>query len=149
MAAAEPDLAGVTSEGPRWNRLWLLILLPVGFGFGLIGGFLQEHRITIGPVAIPWASVLVLATMVVCIRALSLNIETRLAGGLFFGGWLTATALLAVPNPSGDIVFTADIGSVGYLLAGCVLGAAVAAWPLFLDLPGKVELGRADSGIPQ
>ena len=115
----------------------LLVLLPAGFVLGVFGGFLQEHRIAIGSIDIPWATLLVIAALVASIRAVSLNLGTRLGGGLLYAGWLTATALLALPNPSGDIVFTNDVGSLAYLLAGSVLGAAAAAWPLFLDLPGE------------
>ncbi len=53
---------------------------------------------------------------------------------------MIATALLALPNPSGDIVFTDDAGSLGYLLAGSLLGAAAVVWPLFLD----TDEGRPD-----
>lgn len=117
---------------PPLSRLWLLALLPAGFGFGLLGGFMQEHRLRLGELAIPWASLLVVVTLLITIRALSMQLETRLAGALFYFGWVVATGLLAMPNPSGDIVFTADIGAFGYLLAGGVLGAAAAVWPLFL-----------------
>lgn len=138
--AAEPG-AGQDSPPDRphpprlWRRQWLAALLPMGFLIGVIGGFMQESRITISGVAIPWGSALIIATLVATIRAASLNIGTRLAGVLLYGGWLIATVLMALPNPSGDVVFTADAGALGYLMAGCVLGAAAAAWPLFLDLP--------------
>lgn len=126
---------------PPPHRVWLVLLLPAGFLLGLLGGFLQEHRLTIGSVAVPWATLLVVATLVVVVRALSLSFETRASGAMFFAGWLIASALMALPNPSGDVVFTADIGSLGYLMAGCVLGAAAAAWPLFLHLPDEVTAG--------
>lgn len=122
----------MTEDAPVLHRAWLLVLLPAGFGFGVVAGFAQEHRMLIGSVSVPWASVLLLAALIVTIRALSLNMQTRSAGALFYLGWVIATGLLALPNPSGDIVFTADIGSFGYLLVGGVLGAAAAGWPLFL-----------------
>ncbi len=120
---------------PPPHRGWLVLLLPAGFLLGLFGGFLQEHRLTVGSLAVPWAALLVVSTLVVVVRALSLSFETRTCGAMFFAGWLIASALMALPNPSGDVVFTADIGAVGYLMAGCVLGAAAAAWPLFLQPP--------------
>jgi hypothetical protein len=134
--AAEQDhepLGSVTAA--RWNRGWLMALLPAGFLLGVLGGFLQEHRLAVGPIDLPWAAVLVVAALVSAIRAASLNLGTRLAGGLWYGGWLIATALLALPNPSGDVIFTEGAGSLGYLLAGSLLGAAAAVWPLFLDTP--------------
>lgn len=123
-------------EAARWSRSALLLLLPAGFVLGVLGAFLQEHRITIGSIDIPWATFLVIAALIASIRAVSLNLGTRLAGALLYAGWLIATALLALPNPSGDLVFTNDVGALSYLLAGSVLGAAAAVWPLFLDLPG-------------
>lgn len=118
---------------------WVLPLLPAGFIFGLISGFLQEHRLTINGIDVPWASILVVATLVACIRSLSLNLNTRKAGLLFYLGWLIATVLLAIPNPSGDVVFTADLGAMAYLGAGTLLGAAAVSWPLFLGLPEDSE----------
>lgn len=112
-----------------------MALLPAGFALGLLGGFLQEHRWEIGAVEVPWAALLVVAALVTSIRAASLNLATRMAGGLCYAGWLIATALLALPNPSGDVVFAEDPWSLAYLLAGSLLGAAAAAWPLFLDAP--------------
>lgn len=120
---------------------WLLPLLPAGFIFGLVGGFVQEHRWVISGVEVPWAAVLLCATLVAAVRALALNLETRKAGALFFIGWLVATALVALPNPSGDVVFSADWGTYLYLGGSALLGAAAAAWPIarFSD-PGAGEL---------
>jgi hypothetical protein len=139
-----PGGAAVTGVGTppqpdtaRWGRSVLLFLVPAGFVLGLLSGFLQEHRITIGSIGIPWATFLVIAALIASIRAVSLNTGTRMAGALLYAGWLIATAMLALPNPSGDVVFTNDVGSLSYLLAGSVLGAAAAAWPLFLDLPAE------------
>lgn len=131
-----PQPGAAQVDAPRLHKAWLVALLPAGFMIGVIGGFMQEHRLSVGTIAVPWASLLVLAALLVTIRSLSLNMGTRLAGSVFYLGWLIATALLAAPNPSGDVVFTADAGSFGYLLAGGVLGAAAAAWPLFLSAPG-------------
>jgi hypothetical protein len=114
------------------GRGWLAVLLPAGFAFGLIAGFLQESTVTLGSVTIPWAAVLLVVTLVAVVRAVSLNMETRLAGGLFYLGWAIATGMMALPNPSGDVVFTQDAYALGYLMTACVLGAAAAAWPLFL-----------------
>lgn len=150
---ASPQQPGVTDQQhatralskARWSRGWLLALLPAGFLLGVLGGFLQEHRFGVGPIDVPWAAVLVVAALVAAIRAASLNLGTKLAGGLWYGGWLIATALLALPNPSGDIIFTDDAGSLGYLLAGSLLGAAAVVWPLFLDADeGRPDLGGSD-----
>ena len=129
---AEP---GAVPRVARWGKVWLVFALPLGFALGLVGGFLQESRIEIGAVSLPWASVLVVATLVAGVRALSLNLATRMAGALCYAGWLIASGLLALPNPSGDVVFTAEVGPMAYLLSGCLLGAAASAWPLFLVEP--------------
>lgn len=129
----------MSTDAPRLSMAWILPLLPAGFVFGLIGGFLQEHRLIINDVDVPWASILVVITLVVSIRALSMNLETRKAGLLFFLGWLIATIFLAIPNPSGDVIFTADIGAMAYLGSATLLGAAAVSWPLFLGLPDESE----------
>lgn len=125
-------MSDVTNAPPVLHRGWLLVLLPAGFGFGVVAGFFQEHRAQLGGIAVPWASMLLVAALVITVRALSISMLTRVAGALFYAGWVIATALLALPNPSGDLVFTADLGSFSYLLIGGVLGAAAAGWPLFL-----------------
>ena len=139
------DDAPGPAPGARWSRGWLMALLPAGFVLGLLGGFLQAHRWEIGAVEVPWAALLVVAALVTSIRAASLNLATRMAGGLCYAGWLIATVLLALPNPSGDVVFAEDLWSLGSLLAGSLLGAATAAWPLFLDAPaGEAATGGTD-----
>jgi hypothetical protein len=119
------------------GRLWILALLPTGFVFGMLGGFLQEHRLQVGPVAVPWASVLVVATLVAVVRTVSHEFGTRRAGALWFAGWTIATVLMALPNPSGDIIFSPSLGAYAYLLAGAMLGAAASAWPLHLGGPDR------------
>ena len=126
--------AGPAGPG-RWRTVLLLLLLPGGFLLGVVGGFLTEHRLSIGSLEIPWGSILVVATLITCTRAVSLSFGTRAAGGMLFAGWLIGTALLALPNPSGDVVFTFDAATLGYLLGGSALGGAAAAWPLWLGDP--------------
>lgn len=131
-----PAVADVPAAAPVRNRsLWLMALLPGGFMLGVFGGFLQQHRLEIGPVELPWAALLVLAALVTSIRAASLNLLTRWAGGLWYAGWLIATVLMAVPNPSGDVVFGDDVATLGYLLGGSLIGASAVFWPLLHDLP--------------
>ena len=62
----------MSAGGPATTgRGWLVLLLPAGFALGVAGGFLQEHRLMVGSVALPWASLLVVATLVASIRAVS------------------------------------------------------------------------------
>ncbi len=131
--SAAVSASAATPSPARWGRYWLALALPAGFALGVVGGFLQQLRLDVGAVSVPWATALLVATLVAAIRALSLNVATKLAGGAFYAGWLIATALLALPNPSGDAIFTDDLGSLAYLLAGSVVGAGAAAWPLLLD----------------
>lgn len=127
--APQPPQQSRSGEPPV-SVLWIVPLLPAGFVFGLIGGFAQEHRFQAGGIEFPWAGLLLIAALVTAVRALSLNLETRKAGILFFLGWLVATALLALPNPSGDVVFSPDWGTYLYLGGAALLGAAAAAWPI-------------------
>jgi hypothetical protein len=143
--ASSLDAPGPVSAA-RWSRGWLMALLPAGFVLGLLGGFLQEHRWEVGAVEVPWAWLLVVAALVASIRAASLNLATRMAGWLGYVGWLSATVLLALPNPSGDVVFAEDPWSLWYLLTGSLLGAATAAWPLFLDAPAGKDAPAEPAG---
>lgn len=139
-ASGQPPRLPPAQESPI-SILWIIPLLPAGFVFGLIGGFVQEHRFLVGGIEVPWASLLLIAALVAAVRALSLNLETRKAGILFFVGWLVATALMALPNPSGDVVFSADWGTYLYLGGSALLGAAAAAWPIDrFSEPGPGEL---------
>jgi hypothetical protein len=143
---ARADAQPMVDAGTPASRLWLMVLLPAGAGFAVVGGFMQEHRLEVGALAVPWAAILVIVTLVVTLRALSLSLHTRLAGALFYAGWLIGTALLALPNPSGDVVFTADVVAYGYLLAGTLLGGAAAAWPLFLEPAAAVDTSDSVTG---
>ena len=120
-------------------------LLPWGIVLGLAGGFLQEHRLTVGGLALPAAAVLVVATLVTSIRAVSLSVGTRRAGLLLYLGWLAASTALAMPLSGDDIVFVAGPVPIGYLLSGSLSGAVMVAWrlPRRRDLQAEDPIGAA------
>lgn len=119
------------------------MLLPAGFVYGVIGGFMAEHQAVAGGLRLPWGALLASAALVATARALCHGYGTRTAGAVFYAGWLLATVFLALPNPSRDQVFSPGIAGYGYLFAGTVLGAAAAAWPITLPRPAPAE-GECD-----
>ena len=121
------------------SMVWLVLLLPGGFAYGIVAGFVQEQRLTIGEWSLPIMAFVALAGLIASIRALSLYFGTRTAGWLFFIGWLIACALMALPNPSGDVIFTAELVPVVYLLGGALFGSATASWPLRLRGPASAS----------
>lgn len=106
----------------------------VGALVGLAGAFVQAQRFVISgadaTVVLPWGAVLAVLVLAVAIRGGVWAVQARWGGWLLFLGWLATTLLLATETSSGDIAVSSGGRQVGYLLAGVVIGAAVATFPL-------------------
>lgn len=127
----------IPSSG-RWLRpVAMAGLAVVGLVVGLLGGFVQADRWVVGVpwgiLAIPWGMVLVLMTLVICIRGAAWLVLSRWAGGLLFAGWLLATVAMATQSPSGDLAISAGARQWTYVLVGVVLGAAAMTFPVIDD----------------
>jgi hypothetical protein len=106
----------------------VLVLLAGGV-LGLFGGFLQAVAPRIGGVPIPVGAVLVVATLVACIRALIHHYDSRRPGVLLLLGWLVVSVALALPWPGGDVVIGQGAVALGYLFGGVVMASAAANIP--------------------
>lgn len=112
-----------------------LACLAIGIVVGLAGAFVQASRVIIGPVVVPWGTVLVLIVVVLAVRGAVWGFGSRAGGWLLFGGWLLATVGLAAESPSGDLAISAGGRQWAYLLGGVILGAAAASVPALPFLP--------------
>lgn len=110
-------------------------LLLVGAVVGLIGAFLQASRLVEttpwGQVIIPWGLVFVIIVLVVTIRGGAWAGRSRIGAWAVFVGWLLATIAMAGESPSGDLALSGGARQWAYLLAGVILGAAAATFPVF------------------
>ncbi len=107
--------------------------LGIGLVVGILGAFVQAHRsiLIFGDryLVIPWGLLIVLAVLLVAIRGLALTSRSRATGWLILAGWITITVFLASETAGGDIAVSAGARQWAYLLAGAILGSAVATLP--------------------
>ena len=107
--------------------------LGIGLVVGIVGAFVQAHRsiLIFGDryLVIPWGLLIVLTVLLVAIRGLALTSRSRATGWLILAGWITMTIFLATETAGGDIAVSAGARQWAYLLAGAVLGSAVATLP--------------------
>ena len=100
---------------------------------GVTGAFIQAHRSVVvlndGYVVVPWGVAIVLAVLLVCIRAAATITRLRAGAWLVLGGWLTMTFYLATETASGDLAVSSGLRQWLYLLVGAVVGSAVATLP--------------------
>lgn len=111
--------------------------LPLGWGIGLacvgglvlgvFGAFIQAARCALGDFSFPWGTLLMLAALVVAVRAGVSLLASRWGGVLVFAGWLVATVVFATRTPwSGDLIIASGTWQFVYLLGGLILGSAAA-----------------------
>lgn len=107
--------------------------LGIGLVVGILGAFVQAHRsiLIFGDryLVIPWGLLIVLTVLLVAIRGLALTSRSRATGWLILAGWITMTVFLASETAGGDIAVSAGARQWAYLLAGAILGSAVATLP--------------------
>ena len=148
LERTSPERATPPTRVGVWTGLALLFS---GAVLGLLGGFLQAVRVTVGDVALPIGVVVVLVTLLTCIRAVIHAFDTRRAGILILVGWAAVTVLLALPWPGGDVVLAQEPVALVYLFGGVVLATAAANLPARLRpvdagaVPAP-EPGDADAG---
>jgi hypothetical protein len=128
---------------PGWRRAGLLVLLLAGGGvLGLLGAFVQAHRIVVetpwGVVAVPWGVPLVWLALVAGIRGGAALVGTRWGAWAVMLGWLVATVALSAESPSGDVALSGGGRQLTYLLGGVILGSAAAT----LRVPPAVRFSR-------
>lgn len=111
----------------------LIATVVIGLVIGLTGGFVQAHRIIWildeRYVVVPWGAVIVIVVLLVGIRGAAKFLHRRSAGWLVFLGWLAATLFLATETVAGDLAISSGLRQWVYLLAGAILGSAVATLP--------------------
>jgi hypothetical protein len=129
-----------TNEVPSATFLSMVGILIGGAALGLVGAFLQAVEVSVGPLTIPFWTVIVLAAMLSTARAITINYGSRKPAIAWFVGWISVTLLLSMPLPSGDQVVSDGIAQMIYVFGGAVLGAA------FVSLPANLrpEIGAAD-----
>ena len=125
-----------------------LACLATGLVVGACGAFVQASRLILGPLVLPWGTVLVLLVVVLAIRGAVWGFGSRPGGWLLFGGWLLATVGFAAESPSGDLALSAGGRQWGYLLAGVILGAAAASVSPLPTMPLRRRRVAPDAAAP-
>ncbi|MCH9817263.1 MAG: hypothetical protein K0U64_12585 [Actinomycetia bacterium] len=140
-----PDRTGSITPITGWTFGWALL---AGLVLGMIGAFLQAATFEVGPVTIPVWAILVMLTLLVSIRAITVSYGSRKPGSVFFLGWLIASIVLALPLPSGDQVIADGAVQVFYFFGGVVLGSTFVSLPAALGArgPSKEETNAAIRG---
>lgn len=144
VAAVEPKSARLTPANA-------VVLVLGGVVLGLFGGFLAAVTVTVSGMELPIGLVVVLATLVSCIRAAVHLFAVRRAGVLFLVGWAVATVALALPGPGGDVAIAANAVAMIYLFGGVIVGTACANVPASLTDARVVQEESSGSGedVPQ
>ena len=114
--------------------LWLGGCLLFGAVIGLVGAFVQAHRLVVPTpweaVALPWGALIVLVTLIAAIRAGAWAAGTRWGAWAVLLGWLAATVAMAAESASGDLALSGGTRQLVYLFAGVIIGSAAATLPL-------------------
>jgi hypothetical protein len=98
-----------------------------GLLLGTMGAFVQAARWLIADFSIPWGTLVVLAGLVVAIRAGIALVGSRWGGVCVFAGWLAATVIFSTRTPwSGDLIIAPGTWQFVYLFGGLILGSAAA-----------------------
>jgi hypothetical protein len=101
---------------------------------GIAGAFVQAQRLvfTIGDVtlSLPWGAVLAVIVLGIAVRGAAWALHARWGSWLLFLAWLAATLFMATETASGDLALSSGSRQFGYLIAGVVLGAGLATFPL-------------------
>jgi hypothetical protein len=116
---------------PGWRRAGALVLLLAGgAAVGVLGAFVQAHRVLVetpwGVVAVPWGVPLVWLALIAGIRGGAAFVGTRWGAWAVMLGWLVTTVALSAESPSGDVALSGGGRQLTYLLGGVILGSAAA-----------------------
>ena len=109
-------------------------VVVAGTLIGITGAFVQAQRfvLSVGDItlALPWGTVFVVIVLGIAIRGAAWAAQARWGAWLLFLAWLAATLFLATETASGDLALSSGSRQFGYLLAGVVLGAGLATFPI-------------------
>lgn len=132
-----------TSRGHFW--LYGLLLFASGFVLGLFGAFISAIALSIGGIEIPVGLILMFATLFSSLRMVIHYFVLRRAGVVMLVGWLSATIMLALPGPGGDVAIPSNPIAMIYLFGGVIIGTACVNVPSRLrQKPNLVTTTAAD-----
>lgn len=107
----------------------LFVAVGLGAFLGIAGAFVQAERGFVGTVTIPWGTALVLATLLLTMRAMVALTSRRVEAAVLGAVWVLVSLVMSAKTPHGDIAISAASWSVAYLFGGVVLVGLAASLP--------------------
>ncbi len=107
------------------------VVVAIGLGafLGIVGAFVQADRGFVGTFTIPWGTALVLATLLLTMRAMVALTSRRLEAAVLGAVWVLVSLVMSAKTPSGDVAISAASWSVVYLFGGVILVGLAASLP--------------------
>lgn len=132
---------------------FLVLLLLAGALIGVLGAFVQAHRVVIdtpwADLEVPWGVPLVWLALVAGIRGGAALVGSRWGASAVLLGWLVATVALSAESPSGDLALSGGGRQLTYLLGGVMLGSAAATLRVPAIRPAATDVRfSGDAGEP-
>jgi hypothetical protein len=118
------------TESPAPSILTHAGLLVGGLALGLFGTVLAAARTTVRGTTVPWGVVLVLVTVLACVRGAAWLLGSRRGAALVGLGWVLPTLAFATTNPGGDVLLPDEPRTYVYLVGATVLVVLAVALPL-------------------
>ena len=118
------------TESPAPSILTYAGLLVGGLALGLFGTVLAASRTTVHGTTVPWGVVLVLVTVLACVRGGAWLLGSRRGAALVGLGWVLPTLAFATTNPGGDVLLPDEPRTYVYLIGATLLVVLAVALPL-------------------
>ena len=120
-----------------------------GLLVGVVGGFVQAGRITIGGQLVPYGFVITCALLVVTLLWVGRALQSRIAVISAALGWALVTVVLAGLLGEQIAVITSAWYSKVYVFGGAVISGIISAFPVLKPVPERNSLEESFTDVMQ